>query len=1173
MTLAQENSLDASSGVVVRTPPAETRPSIDYTHIPWIHFLNITESYSRSRAFRDEPINAHVRQSKASVHCLRRVVTASRPRSRKGADLCLGFQAEAPRDLAMQLHDKQSAWTGIQHGSDLTSVSQNDTQMEVASMQHAMFDNSINLHSDLHSNLQDNFDSFCTSLDNFTHLSSLSPFEAGSSMTMVEASIQALSFLADFAGPITENTLQGFEKQVRTYQEDLAIGMRDLDSRTVKPGSFGSLLRLMGFLVYLSSNNLVADQWLEIDILGALDMLVRWLHDSRTEWVLWQLLDLKTSTTEVFGAMVFRRAAKLGLIEMVRNLIDKRVDVNTLDGDSSTRETALKLAVTHNQIDIVRLLLQRGADPRHGEQRYTRSILCCALDGPDRIDMVQLLIDHGAEVNDKSDHEESSVLRDAIQKRYHAIARLLLKAGAHVMDIDSISRPEPLNLAVGNNDIEMVQILIDAGEDINGRARRFIMGDQFSRIARHHPEILAAPIQLASLANNTELVQMLLDEGADPCRDVRRDTYQDHAVEYTYVPAALQSAVRHGNAVTVRMLLKAHADVNDRTGHLGPPLAIAAANADLKIVRILLRHGSHINAPAENFRESATALQAAAKTGDLEVVKELLDNGADVNADAGPIIGRTALQAAAEEGNLELVKFLISTRADLNADPGLEMGVTCLQAAVGQGHVDLALFLLDNGAFVNGPPAARSGGVTALRAALKLFTRDSDRNEADQAKDLSRFALLKTLLNEGAYLNSPCSPGRSLSTLTIAVLSGRPDLIQFLLESGLNPNPCVSYRSPLGEAVAQTDINIVRCLINAGTDVDAWYEVESHHDGGPDLFAGLFLLDDFKGTPLHVAAFKGKVEIAGLLLDAGAEIGVIHFHDRLPSYSALQWAVEGSCAQMVKYLLDRGADPDVYTATAILSPHTPWRKLYSPLEQAITRLFEGPEYLEVIAALLNAGADANPTPGHRFDLRLRVGFMSSFFQRVALEPNAGPEVIQLLLERGASVNWTSDGNTALQSIAELNRNDMVELLLNAGANVNAPAVPLRGRTALQHATENGNLEMVKLLLARGADVNAPAADDGGVTALQGSMCKGSLKMVLTLLEAGANINDAPAAVDGRTALEAAAEFGRLDIVHLLLNNDKEPDTIEARCKRAAEFAEEEHHSTIARDLRQHRPKQ
>ena len=60
ITLDQGNTLDASSGIVVRTPQAETRTFVDYMHIPWIQFLDFTEPYSRSRLSWDGP-NADVR--------------------------------------------------------------------------------------------------------------------------------------------------------------------------------------------------------------------------------------------------------------------------------------------------------------------------------------------------------------------------------------------------------------------------------------------------------------------------------------------------------------------------------------------------------------------------------------------------------------------------------------------------------------------------------------------------------------------------------------------------------------------------------------------------------------------------------------------------------------------------------------------------------------------------------------------------------------------------------------------------------------------------------------------------------------------------------------------------------------------------------------------------------
>ena len=1148
MTFGQGISLDVDSGVVVRTPQAEARPFINYMNIPWFHFLKSTEPYSRSRVFRDELVIADVGQSNAFVHCLHKEVTASNPRSQKGADLCLGSQANSSRGLAKQLHDALSAWTGVHHVNDLSSVSQNDTQLEVASLQRDVFDNSNNLHGDLHSGLrnnpQDSFNSFCPPPDNFapTHPSSLGSYEAGSFMTMVESSIRTLPFLADFAGPLTERTLHGFEQRVRNYQEDLAIGVRDLDPKLVKPGSSELLLRMMGFLVYLSSNRVLGTK---------VDPLVRWLHDSGLELLLWQLLDFKTSTTEIFGSMVFRTAAKLGFTDMVRKFIDKGFNVNSVEGDTFERETALKLAVTANRIEVVRLLLQRGANlkPCKGA-RYLDSILYRALDGPDRIEMMQTLLENGADVNEYDNeydnygdfeclkYKPGSVLRYAISRNDHAMTRMLLKAGAHVNMIHCDWR-SPLHHAVEMADVEMVQILIDAGAEVNGTTQMFLAAQLKEK---KYEDLLATPIQLAAEVNNPKLVQMLLDEGADPRRPVHQKPCRND--DENTVPTVLQSAVRFGNAVMVDMLLKACADVNDRAGHSDPPLALAAANADLKTVRILLRHGAHINAPAKKFRKSATALQAAVRTGDLEVVKELLVNGADVNADAGPIIGRTALQAAAEEGKFEMVIFLISKGADLNAGPSLEMGVTCLQAAIGQGHVDLALFLLDNGAYVNSPSAAQSGEMTTLQAALEPFNRHTYFQKVDEADEHSRSGLVKALIKAGADLNSPSSPGRSLSTLTIAVLSGQSDLVDLLLENGVDPDQCVSYRSPLGEAVVQGKSKLVRCLINAVSDMDAWYENERYPYGVHNFFG----YNHFGGTPLQVAAFEGHVEIAQLLLDAGAEIGVVHHPS--PSGTALQYAVMGNNTHMVKFLLEKGANPNTFVRGSLL-------------ELGLKDYFRPPN-LEIIATLINAGADTNPTRGHHPT--------RSLFNLPGAT-KGGPELVDLLLKNGASVNGTYNGMTVLQSVASCDTVGVVEALLKAGAYVNGPAEPYYGRTALQYATERGDLEMVKLLLSRGADVNAPAGHEGGITALQGAMWKGSLKMVLTLLEAGANINDAPAAVNGRTALEAAAEFGRLDIVHLLLNNDTEPDTIEARCKRAADFAEEQCHSIIARDLRQHKPRQ
>jgi ankyrin repeat protein len=59
------------------------------------------------------------------------------------------------------------------------------------------------------------------------------------------------------------------------------------------------------------------------------------------------------------------------------------------------------------------------------------------------------------------------------------------------------------------------------------------------------------------------------------------------------------------------------------------------------------------------------------------------------------------------------------------------------------------------------------------------------------------------------------------------------------------------------------------------------------------------------------------------------------------------------------------------------------------------------------------------------------------------------------------------------------------------------------------AAGKGNIELLQILLAAGADFNAPAADHGGMTALQAAAAaagKGNIKLVQILLAAGVDVS-------------------------------------------------------------------
>jgi ankyrin repeat protein len=91
---------------------------------------------------------------------------------------------------------------------------------------------------------------------------------------------------------------------------------------------------------------------------------------------------------------------------------------------------------------------------------------------------------------------------------------------------------------------------------------------------------------------------------------------------------------------------------------------------------------------------------------------------------------------------------------------------------------------------------------------------------------------------------------------------------------------------------------------------------------------------------------------------------------------------------------------------------------------------------------------------------------------------AQPEAVKLLVDAGAEVNAPSRESmkvTPLASAAAAKQTEIARLLIAHGANVNARAAS--GHIPLHEASANGNVELVKLLIEKGADVNAKT-DDG-----------------------------------------------------------------------------------------------
>jgi ankyrin repeat protein len=110
--------------------------------------------------------------------------------------------------------------------------------------------------------------------------------------------------------------------------------------------------------------------------------------------------------------------------------------------------------------------------------------------------------------------------------------------------------------------------------------------------------------------------------------------------------------------------------------------------------------------------------------------------------------------------------------------------------------------------------------------------------------------------------------------------------------------------------------------------------------------------------------------------------------------------------------------------------------------------------------------------------------------------------------------WKRRPGTPIQAAAEVGKLVLVKELHRRGAIINADAGPKLGRTDLQAACnaerERANMDLVEYLLDNGADINAKTGVDGGLTAIQGAAIQGNIQLVTLLMDRKADLNADPA---------------------------------------------------------------
>lgn len=276
----------------------------------------------------------------------------------------------------------------------------------------------------------------------------------------------------------------------------------------------------------------------------------------------------------------------------------------------------------------------------------------------------------------------------------------------------------------------------------------------------------------------------------------------------------------------------------------------------------------------------------------------LLDAGAD------PVrpyeYGQTPVVNAAGNGMLDVVKELVARGADVNGVVGSESldFAEALRWASWQGHEETALWLLQNGAAI-APENPSQYPMWSAGTLLEYAVVGGD------------LAVVQALVQKGAKSED------SLRLIEGAVSGGDPDVLLFIFDQGYRL-PEVKYHDRIYDAVVEVikeegkgriehGVRMFETLLERGLDMSGLEESGWNygHQAIIHYAPPTVRLDsnDDRSTLVRAQRLRFVKRVIDEVLDAGIDID-----HRYETETMLMKAADGAQAELVRYLLDHGAD-------------------------------------------------------------------------------------------------------------------------------------------------------------------------------------------------------------------------------------------------------------------------
>lgn len=402
------------------------------------------------------------------------------------------------------------------------------------------------------------------------------------------------------------------------------------------------------------------------------------------------------------------------------------------------------------------------------------------------------------------------------------------------------------------------------------------------------------PLLTAAKKNDVDSVYALIYNYGDatPANPDLQDSVSD---------AAILHAVKHKNRDMVQALKSYGANMNIADAEGTTPLVAALNTNDKEFLEFFFSLGIDVN--AINPATQRTALIYVLDKKNYEAARYLLDKGADPNLHTAGLPSPLQVAVSTDNADPGIVDYLIAKGAKLN-DPNIPLGNVIVRS-IHKGNAPVVSKLIAAGAKASDLESETSSGVIqALNAgdaetAILLINSGADIHKIDTdgysalalAAKQNMTNVFEILVKKGADVNQT-SRNTSAIPIEIVLSNDQAEMLEIMFNNGLKASP----DAVLLRAISAKTNNVISVALK--------------HGARPNIM-------NLSGQPvLWLAIVKDNNEAAKALIEAGALLDV---QDKEKGISPLSLAIARGNVEMVNYLLERKANPDLIDSNGFSS--------------------------------------------------------------------------------------------------------------------------------------------------------------------------------------------------------------------------------------------------------------